>query len=134
MIAVTENEGAVVLDMQGDFSEPAMDEFSRVISGLIDSRKVQIVLSVRRVGWVSLKSIKWLAGNLKKLRQRNGDIRLTGLSPYWTSLLELTENQNLFGIYASVEEAVASYRMASSGASREAAAISGSRLLTTAAG
>ena len=134
MIAVTESESAVVLEMQGDFSEPAMDEFSRVVGGLIDRRKVQIVLSVRRVGWVSLKSIKWLAGNLKKLRQRNGDIRLTGLSPYWTSLLELTENQNLFGLYPSVEEAVASYRLASSGASRGAAVLSGSRLLTTAAG
>jgi len=134
MIAVTESESAVVLEMQGDFSEPAMDEFSRVISGLIDRRKVQVVLSVRRVGWVSLKSIKWLAGNLKKLRQRNGDIRLTGLSPYWTSLLELTGNQNLFGIYASVEEAVASYRLVAAGAPHFSTVLSGSRLLTTAAG
>ena len=134
MIAVTESEGAVVLEMQGDFSDPSMDEFSRIVSGLIDSRKVQVVLSVRRVGWVSLKSIKWLAGNLKKLRQRNGDIRLTGLSPYWTSLLELTENQNLFAIFPSVEEAVASYRPVAAGAVRVGAAMSGSRLLTTAAG
>jgi hypothetical protein len=70
-----------------------------------------VVLSVRRVGWVSLKSIKWLAGNLRRLRQRDGDMRLAGLNPYWTNLLALTENQNLFAVFSSVDEAVASYRL-----------------------
>lgn len=110
MIGVSENDGTVVLEMQGDFTDAVMDELGGLIGELVDRRKVKVVLGVKRVSWVTLKGIKWLAGNLRKLRQRDGDMRLAGLSPHWTSLLELTENQNLFAIYPSVEEAVASYR------------------------
>jgi anti-sigma B factor antagonist len=110
VIAVSENDGAVVLEVQGDITDAVMDEFSGLVGELVDRRKVRVVLSVRRVGRVSLKAIKWLAGNLRRLRQRDGDMRLAGLSPYWTSLLELTENQNMFLVFPSVDEAVASYR------------------------
>lgn len=110
MIAVSENDGAVVLEVQGDFTEAAMDEFSGLVDELVERRRVMLVLNVKRVGSVRLSAIKWLAGNLKRIRQRDGDMRLAGLSPNWTSLLALTENQNLFSVYNSVEEAVASYR------------------------
>jgi anti-anti-sigma factor len=111
VIAVSENDGTVVLELQGDFTDSAMDEFSGLVDELLDGRKVRVVLSVRRVGWVSLKSIKWLAGNLRRLRQRDGDMRLAGLNPYWTNLLALTENQNLFAVFSSVDEAVSSFRI-----------------------
>ena len=109
MIAVCENDGAVVLEVQGDFSEPAMDEFNRVMTPILDRRKVQVVLSLRRASWISLKALKWLVGNLKKIRARDGDMKLAGLNPYWTSLLELTGTHHLFDVYPSVEDAIASY-------------------------
>lgn len=110
MIAVSENDGAVVLEVQGDFTDAVMDEFSGLVSELAERRGVRLVVSVRRVGSVSLKAIKWLAGNLKRIRSRDGDMRLAGLNPNWNSMLTLTDNQNLFLVFNSVDEAVASYR------------------------
>ncbi len=110
MIAVSENNDTVVLELQGELSDTTLDEFNSLIGSLIEKRHVQVVLSLKRAGWTSLKALKWLVGNLRKLRQRDGDMKLAGLNPYWTNILELTETHRLFDVYSSVDEALASFR------------------------
>jgi len=111
MIAVRESEETVVVEVDGEFAERVADEFNGVIAGLLDDGKVQVVLNLRRAQWTSLKALKWLVGYVKKLRQRNGDLKLTGLTPYFSNLLELTGTLTLFDVYPSVEDAVASFRL-----------------------
>ena len=111
MIAVRESEETVVVEVDGEFAERVAEEFNGVITGLLDNGKVQVVLNLRRAQWTSLKALKWLVGYVKKLRSRNGDLKLTGLTPYFSNLLELTGTLTLFDVYPSVEEAVASYRL-----------------------
>jgi len=111
MIAVRESEETVVVEVEGEFAERVADEFNGVIAGLLDDGKVQVVLNLRRAQWTSLKALKWLVGYVKKLRQRNGDLKLTGLTPYFSNLLELTGTLTLFDVYPSVEDAVASFRL-----------------------
>ena len=111
MIAVRESEETVVVEVDGEFAERVAEEFNTVISSLLDSGKVHLVINLRRAQWTSLKALKWLVGYVKKLRQRNGDMKLAGLNPYLSNLLELTGTLTLFDVYPSVEDAVASYRL-----------------------
>ena len=75
---------------------------------------MRVVLNLRRAQWTSLKALKWLVGHVKKFRSRDGDLKLAGPNPYLANLLTLTGTQTLFDIHPSVEDAVASFELASS--------------------
>jgi len=113
MIAVRENEDAVVVEVDGELTEQAIDEFNGVISSLLNNGKVQVVLNLKRARWTSLKALKWLVEYVRRLRQRNGDLRLAGINPYLANLLELTGTLAMFDVYSSVDDALASYRLVS---------------------
>lgn len=110
MIAIRESEAAVVVEVDGEFAERNVEEFNGIISTLLDRGAVQVVLNLRRTRWTSLKALKWLVGNGQKLRQRDGDLKLTGLNPYLNNLMEITGTTSQFDVYPTVEDAVASYR------------------------
>ena len=113
MIAVRENEDAVVVEMDGEFAERQIEEFNGVIAALLNDGKVHVVLNLERSHWTSLKALKWLVEYLQRLRQRDGDLKLAGLNPYLTNLLELTGTLTLFDVYPTVDEALASYQLVS---------------------
>ncbi len=110
MIAVRESEDAVVVEVDGEFSEHQIEEFNGVITTLLGDGNVRVVLNLKRTRWTGLKALKWLVESVKKLRRRDGDLKLTGLSPYLANLLELTGTLTLFDVYSSVDEALTSYR------------------------
>jgi len=116
MIAVRENSEVVVVEVEGEFAEQGADEFGRVIGSLIEKNQVCVVLNLKRAKWTSLRSLKWLVGYLKRIRQQNGDLKLASPNPYLTSLLELTGTLYLFDVYPSVEDALESFRLVSSAA------------------
>ena len=111
MIAVRENTGAVVVEVDGEFAERIVEEFNGVIMSLLRDGNVHVVLNLKRSRWTSLKALKWLVGNGRKLREHNGDLKLAGLNPYMRNLLELTGTGNMFAVYPSVEDALASFRV-----------------------
>lgn len=111
MIAVRENDDVVVVELDGEFAERAIEEFRGVVAALLDDGKVHVVLNLKRAPWTSLKALKWLVEHLRRLRQNDGDLKLAGMNPYLANLLELTGTLNLFDVYPSVDEALASYRL-----------------------
>jgi len=113
MIAVRENDDAVVVEVDGEFAEKVVEEFNGVIAALLDDGKVHVVLNLKRAPWTSLKALKWLVEYVKKLRENDGDLKLAGMNPYLVNLLELTGTLDLFDVYPSVDEALASYRLVS---------------------
>ena len=111
MIAVRENDDVVVVEVDGEFAERAIEEFNGIIATLLDDGKVHVVLNLKRAPWTSLKALKWLVEYLRKLRQNDGDLKLAGMNPYLANLLELTGTLNLFDVYPSVDDALESYRL-----------------------
>lgn len=111
MIAVRESADVIVVEVDGEFAEQVMEDFNGVISGLLDDGKVHVVLNLKRAPWTSLKALKWLVEYVRKLRENDGDMKLAGMNPYLANLLDLTGTINLFDVYPSVEEALASYRI-----------------------
>jgi anti-sigma B factor antagonist len=113
MVAVRECEDAVVVEVDGEFAEAVIDEFNGVIASLINNGHVHVVLNLRRARWISLKALKWLVEYVKKLRQKDGDLKLAGLNPYLANLLELTGTISVFDVHPSVDEAIESFRLVS---------------------
>ena len=111
MIAVRENNEAIVVEVDGEFAERSLEEFNGVISTLIKDGNVRVILNLKRSHRTSLKALKWLVGNEKKLRAQNGDLKLAGLNPYMSNLLEVTGTKHVFDVYSTVEDALASYRL-----------------------
>jgi len=113
MVAVRDNGEAVVVEVHGEFAEKSLDEFNGVMASLLQNGRVQIVINLKRAQWASLKALKWLVEHVHRARDRNGDMKLAGLNPHLSNMLELTGTHSLFDVYGNVEDAVNSFRLVS---------------------
>lgn len=118
MIAVREAGEVVVVEIEGEFAERTAEDFNGQINALLAEGRTRVVISLRRAQWTSLKALKWLVAHVRNFRARNGDLKLTGLNPYLSNLLEMTGTLTLFDVHPSVEDAVASFELAAAQASK----------------
>lgn len=99
-----------VLDLKGRlvFDEGDMVLRAR-INELVEQRRVNILVNLREVTYVDSCGIGLLVAKFVSLRRRGGDLRLVHVTPRSHRLLEITKLVDIFPIFDSEEEAIASY-------------------------
>jgi anti-sigma B factor antagonist len=76
---------------------------------LIDSGKVNMIADLSGVEYISSSGLRVMLSSLKKLNQLEGTLKLSSLQPYVLEVFEIAGFTQLFEIYDSEEEAVASF-------------------------
>jgi len=76
---------------------------------LIDSGKVKMVADLSGVEYISSSGLRVMLSSLKKLNQLEGTLKLSALQPYVLEVFEIAGFTQLFEIYDSEEEALASF-------------------------
>lgn len=99
-----------VLDLKGRlvFDEGDMVLRAR-INELVEQRRVNILVNLREVTYVDSCGIGLLVAKFVSLRRRGGDLRLVHVTPRSRRLLEITKLIDIFPIFDTEEEAIASY-------------------------
>ena len=98
-----------VMEVEGEFADQVAEEFVKLIDGMFERNRFHVVLDMTKAKWTSLKALKYLVRYVKKFREKDGDIKLAGINPYLSNLLNLTGTTVLFDVYRTVEMAVAVY-------------------------
>ena len=99
-----------VLDLKGRlvFDEGDMVLRSRVDT-LIEQGRLRIVVNLRDVTYVDSCGIGLLVAKFVSLRRKGGDLRFVHVTPRSHRLMEITKLIDIFRIFESEEEAVASF-------------------------
>jgi stage II sporulation protein AA (anti-sigma F factor antagonist) len=103
------HQRTLVISLVGSFDALTADEVESYIRAQLDGGQQQIVLDLRRVGFMSSAGIRVLLVMLKQSRGMGGDLRLAAVQPGVQRTLEISGLVRLFEIYPSVEEAVRSF-------------------------
>ncbi|MHB1400425.1 MAG: STAS domain-containing protein [Trichloromonadaceae bacterium] len=76
---------------------------------LFEDGKHDLVIDLKDVRFVDSSGLGSLVSGFKNASARNGNLKLCGLQPQVKSMFELTRLHRVFEIFASADEALASF-------------------------
>lgn len=77
--------------------------------GLFEDGKQNLVIDLKDVRFVDSSGLGSLVSGFKNASARNGNLKLCGLQPQVKSMFELTRLHRVFEIFATADEALASF-------------------------
>lgn len=110
-IRVREPEEVTVLELSGRlvFGEEC-DTLRVQVKQLLAARKRRIVFNLERVSYSDSAGLGCLAGAFTSIRNAGGELKLIDPSQRVQEALDLTRLSTVFEVYATEEEALASFR------------------------
>ena len=99
-----------VLDLKGRLVFEEGDSVLRAhVHRLLEQGRIQIVVNLRDVTYVDSCGIGVLVSKYVSLRRKGGDLRFVNVTPRSHRLLEITKLVDIFRLFDTEEEAIASY-------------------------
>ena len=99
-----------VLDLKGRLVFEEGDNVLRAhVDRLLEQGQTHIVLNLRDVTYVDSSGIGVLVSKYVSLRRKGGDLRFANVTPRSHRLLEITKLVDIFRLFDTEEEAIASY-------------------------
>ena len=98
-----------VLDVNGDIDFREMIRIKDTIGSFIEHDRIKVVLNLRSVDHINYLSIGVLLERLKALRNVNGDLKLSGMSPFLRDIFKVVGMDRFFEEYRSLEDAIESF-------------------------
>ncbi|MDD5591388.1 MAG: STAS domain-containing protein [Dehalococcoidales bacterium] len=102
--------GVKVIALGGRLDAYAANDIERKLDSLVASEKVRLVVDLGQLDYISSSGLRVLLGALKKAREQQGDIVLSGLQPYVKEIFEISGFTQLFKMFDKTEEAIISYQ------------------------
>lgn len=105
-----EKEGVVILILKGNLSAQNLKEVFFFLSQKINEGKFRFIFDLSEVSWMGSMALGMLATSIREALIHNTRVRLVNPHPNIISLLQDTSLMELCHIFATVEEAIASFR------------------------
>jgi anti-sigma B factor antagonist len=102
--------GVTILEVAGFIDTSTSSGLEDAIKKSHEDKKTRIVIDLSRAEFISSAGWGAMVAYLKKLRASGGDIRLAAMVEKVDKVFKLMEFDSLIDAYATVEEAVKSYK------------------------
>jgi len=105
------DNGVVILSIKGKLTgPPETDMLCERIQSKIQEGRLNIVLNLKHINWMSSLGVGALMKNLRNVREAGGDLRLTGLSDKIKDIFQITKLIGVIKIFDSDVEASESFK------------------------
>jgi anti-sigma B factor antagonist len=94
-----------VLDVDGEVDIYTAPNLREQVGGLVDEERNRIVVNLLGVGFMDSSGLGALVAALKRVRERDGDMRLVCDDGPVRRVLSITGLHQVFSVYPSVEAA-----------------------------
>jgi anti-sigma B factor antagonist len=98
-----------VIYLAGRLDAYAANDVEQKLESLISDRKVNLVLNLKELEYISSSGLRVLLAALKKTTKLQGDIRLACLRPAVKDVFEIAGFTQFFKIYDEEEDALDSF-------------------------
>ncbi|MFZ3148764.1 MAG: STAS domain-containing protein [Methanothrix sp.] len=95
-----------IVSVSGRIDGATYKDLEAVLNELIDQNKSDIVLDLEGVVYISSVGLRVLLAAQKKVRPKNGAVKLVSLQPFVREVFEITGINRLFSIYSNQGEAL----------------------------
>ena len=109
-IKTSEKYSAVVVELKGNvIGGPDSEEFSKLLHGLLDEGKKNVVVDLGSVKFMNSSGLGMLISGFTTMKNGGGSLKLSNATEKINSLLVITKLITIFENFNSVEEAVKSF-------------------------
>ncbi len=108
-ILVSNHDQVTLVEVNGRINSMNASDLATALSEQIDQGKVNLVLDLEAVDFMSSAGLRELVTALKKVKRSNGDMRLSNPAPRVREVLEMAGLDTIFLIFDSQNDAVASF-------------------------
>jgi len=98
-----------LIQLKSILDASTVDELEHVLNYLFSQGKFKLVIDLSKVEFVSSAGWGVFVGELKKIREHQGDLKLSGLQPDVLDVFLLLELDTLIETYVTAEEAIAAF-------------------------
>ncbi len=106
---VSYQQQVAVVGAQGRIDSSTAGQLGEVLSQVIEDGHTQLVLDIGGVDYMSSAGLRELVTALKKLRAKDGDMRIAQVSERVYEVLELSGLSTIFEIFKDPTEAANSF-------------------------
>jgi anti-sigma B factor antagonist len=100
-------DGIEVIDVQGKIDIYTAPRLRELLTGLAVKGSCQLVVNLDNVGFLDSTGLGVLVGGLRRVRARDGSLDLVCTQPRILKILRITGLTEVFGIYETVDQAIA---------------------------
>jgi anti-sigma B factor antagonist len=95
---------------RGRIDQPAARAIEDALNELCDTGRSRVVVDLSEVIYVASAGLASLLTGVRRARLLKGDVRLSGMNDRVREVFEMSGFDQVFAIYATAEQAAASYR------------------------
>ena len=112
-------DGVAVIGVDGFLDAHTAPQFEQMLQQEIEDGRVKIVVDCTRLTYISSAGLGVFMGFIEEVRERQGDIKICGLTPKVRQVFEILGFETIFELLDTVPTAVARFG-ADGGTPREA--------------
>ena len=98
-----------VIALDGRLDAYVSSNVEQKLNALVDADEICLVVSLERLDYVSSSGLRVLLASLKKVRKRDGDIKLACMKPHIKEVFDVAGFSQLFSIYDLEDVAVQAF-------------------------
>lgn len=110
MISMEINQTSIdnvpIVSVSGRIDATTYKDLESILNAFIDQNKSEIVLDMEGVTYISSVGLRVLLAAQKKVRPKNGGVKLVSLQPFVREVFEMTGFNRLFAIHPNQSEAL----------------------------
>ena len=100
-------DGIEVIDVQGEIDMYTAPRLRELLIDLVSQGSYQLVVNLDKVGFLDSTGLGVLVGGLKRVRAHDGSLDLVCTQQRILKILRITGLTEVFGIYQTVDQAIA---------------------------
>ena len=100
-------DGIEVIDVQGEIDMYTAPRLRELLIDLVSRGSYQLVVNLDKVGFLDSTGLGVLVGGLRRVRAHDGSLDLVCTQPPILKILKVTGLTEVFGIYETVDQAIA---------------------------
>lgn len=107
--SATKDRGVYIVHVDGQLIVGNRQELKAAVQEALEQGERKFLIDFSRTGYIDSSGLGALVSISKRVREQNGELRLSGLNEDLRSLFELTKLDTLFSIAETAEQALGSY-------------------------
>ncbi|MCS7204530.1 MAG: STAS domain-containing protein [Leptospiraceae bacterium] len=110
-ITKSKDGDVIILKVKGNIQHIDTPNFEKQLEEVLKENNFKIVIDLSNIKHVSSSALGILIAMERKVKRKNGDIRLVITEPEVQRVLQITLLNRIFQIYSNVSDAVESFKM-----------------------
>lgn len=102
-------DGITVVSVFGRLDVDAVEEIGHSLKKIAEARAIRLVLDLSEVSYMSSRGLSLLLELMHAAREVGGSMRLAGVQPLVSEVLEISGARLLFNLHDTVEDAVGAF-------------------------